>query len=150
MSGVFDPGPWLSDAPEGEHVYCCGPGPMMAAVKAAAAHRPPDTVHFEYFTAPSDGATALPPAKPFTIELRRTGRSFAVPADKSVLDILELNGIKVVSYCREGTCRTCETTVHEGEIEHRDFTLSQQERETTNKMMICVSRAKSERLVLDL
>lgn len=148
MSGVFDPGPWLSDAPDGEHVYCCGPGPMMAAVKAAAAHRPLETVHFEYFTAPPDGATALP-KRPFTIELRRSGRSFVVPADSSILETLEHNGMKIVSYCREGTCRTCETTVLEGEIEHRDCTLSQQERDTGNTMMICVSRAKSERLVLD-
>ncbi|MBN9461611.1 MAG: cupin domain-containing protein [Burkholderiales bacterium] len=150
-SGVFDPVPWLSGDPQGEHVYCCGPAPMMAAVKAAASHRDARTMHFEYFSAPSDGPAALPEnRKPFMVELRRSGRSFSVPADKSLLEILEKNGIPVVSSCREGTCRTCETAVYEGAVEHRDYCLTPQEQETGNTMMVCVSRARSERLILDI
>jgi vanillate O-demethylase ferredoxin subunit len=150
QSGVFDPIPWLSGAPPGEHVYCCGPAPMMAAVKAAASHRDPGTIHFEYFNAPSDEMAAFPEKRPFTIELRRSGRSFTVPANKSVLEILEQNGVPLVSFCREGTCRTCETSVCEGAVEHRDFCLTPQEHANGNTMLVCVSRAKSERLVLDL
>jgi len=150
-SRVFDPHPWLAGAPHGEHVYCCGPAPMMAAVKAAASHRDPASVHFEYFNAPTGGSVAVPAdARPFTIELRRSGRSLTVPADKTVLQILEQNGIPVVSSCREGTCRTCETGVCEGAVEHRDFCLTPREQETGRTMLVCVSRAKSERLVLDL
>lgn len=150
-SGVFDPVPWVSGAPPGEHVYCCGPAPMMAAVKAAASHRDPQTLHFEYFAAPS--GDLLPPReddKAFVIELRRSGRTFTVPADRSILAILEQNGIPIVSSCREGTCRTCETAVCEGSVEHRDFCLTPQEQEAGNTMLVCVSRARSERLVLDL
>lgn len=151
QAGVFDPVPWLSGSPQGEHVYCCGPAPMMAAVKAAASHRDPATVHFEYFAAPSgDLAARAESNTPFEIELRKSRRSFTVPADKSILQILEQNGIQVVSICREGTCRTCETTVLDGAVEHRDCCLTPQEQEKGNTMMLCVSRAKSERLVLDL
>lgn len=149
MAGFFDPVPWLAEEAQGEHVYCCGPAPMMAAVEAAAAHRAPGSVHFEYFTAPDDAFAGIG-TKDFTIELRRSGRSLTVPADQSILETLEKHGIEIVSYCREGTCRTCETKVCEGEVEHRDFTLSEQERATGDTMMVCVSRAKSERLVLDL
>jgi vanillate O-demethylase ferredoxin subunit len=150
-SRVFDPRPWLSGAPQGEHVYCCGPAPMMAAVKEAAGHRDPASVHFEYFNAPSGASVAIPAdARPFTIELRRSGRSLTVPADRTILQILEQNGIPVVSSCREGTCRTCETGVCEGAVEHRDFCLTPQEQEAGRTMVVCVSRAKSERLVLDL
>jgi vanillate O-demethylase ferredoxin subunit len=148
-SGVFDPGPWLVDEPEGEHVYCCGPGPMISAVRAAASHRRPETIHFEYFSAPVDSA-ATPPAGSFTVELRRSGRSIVVTADKSILEALEQNGVRVPNSCREGLCRTCETTVCEGAVEHRDYVLSQDEREAGSTMMVCVSRAKGERLVLDL
>lgn len=151
QAGLFDPKPWLSGAPHGEHTYCCGPAPMMAAVQAAASHRDPGTVHFEYFAAPSSDPVATGEIrKPFLIELRRSGRTLTVPADKSILEILETHGIKVVSSCREGTCRTCETAVCEGTVEHRDFCLTPQEQETGDTIMVCVSRARSERLVLDL
>jgi len=151
MPGVFDPEPWLAGAPQGEHVYCCGPAPMMAAVKAAASHRDPASVHFEYFAAPASELLHLPEnEKEFMIELRRSGRSLTVPADKTILEILEQNDIRVVSSCREGTCRTCETGVCEGAVDHRDFCLTPQEQETGNTMLVCVSRARSERLVLDL
>lgn len=151
QAGVFDPVPWLAGAPEGEHVYCCGPTPMMDAVKAAASHRDPQTVHFEYFAAPAGSEVAVPAnARAFTIELRKSGRSLEVPADKTILDILEKNGIPVVSSCREGTCRTCETGVCEGAVEHRDYCLTPKEQEAGTTMLVCVSRARSERLVLDL
>lgn len=151
MAAIFDPAPWLEGRPDGEHVYCCGPAPMMAAVQAAASHRDPQTLHFEYFAAPTDDlARPHEPDRAFEIELRRSGRTLAVPADKSILQILEENGVRVVSSCREGTCRTCETAVCEGEVDHRDYCLTPGEQQTGGTMMVCVSRAKSARLVLAL
>ncbi|WP_084386670.1 cupin domain-containing protein [Castellaniella caeni] len=151
MAGFFDPVPWLQGAPEGEHVYCCGPAPMMAAVKAAASHRDPKTVHFEYFAAPQDSAPAAGKEHAFMVELRRSSRTLQVPANKSILEVLEENGVEgVVSSCREGTCRTCETGICEGQVEHRDFCLTPEEQQANKSMMVCVSRARSERLVLDL
>lgn len=147
---VFDPRPWLQGAPAGEHVYCCGPAPMMAAVKDAASHRDPGSLHFEYFAAPADDAArGHRPQHAFEVELRRSGRTLTVPADRSILDVLQAHGVAVVSSCREGTCRTCETAVLEGAIDHRDYCLTPSEQAAGNTMMVCVSRARGARLVLD-
>lgn len=150
MGSFLDPIPWLKDTPAGEHVYCCGPAPMMAAVKEASAHRDPGTIHFEYFAAPEDEHNP-DDDRPFTIELKSSGKILEVPKDKSILEILEANGIEgVISSCREGTCRTCETGICSGEVDHRDFCQTPEEQAANKTMMVCVSRAKSEHLVLDL
>lgn len=149
MAAIFDPAPWLEGRPDGEHVYCCGPAPMMAAVQAAASHRDPQTLHFEYFAAPTDDHPGLV-NQPFEVELRRSGQRLAVPADRSLLQVLEQVGAQVISSCREGTCRTCETAVCAGEIDHRDYCLTPAEQAAGNTMLVCVSRAKSATLVLDL
>jgi 2Fe-2S iron-sulfur cluster binding domain. len=52
--------------------------------------------------------------------------------------------------CREGLCRTCECQVLAGEVDHRDYVLSDEERASNTVILQCVSRAKSARLVLDL
>lgn len=144
----------LADVRAGEHVYCCGPQPLMAAVKTQAANLPVASLHFEYFNAPvvdADVATAATTAAgAFRVDLRKSGLSLQVPPDKSILEIVEHAGLKVPFSCREGLCRTCETTVCEGEVEHNDYVLSQDERDAGRSMMICVSRAKSPLLVLDL
>jgi ferredoxin len=63
---------------------------------------------------------------------------------------VENAGIDVLSSCTEGVCGTCETTVLEGEIDHRDSLLDEHERAAGDTMMICVSRCRGPRLVLDL
>ena len=73
-----------------------------------------------------------------------------VPQGKSILASIEDAGIPVLSSCREGTCGTCESVVLDGVPDHRDSLLTPAERETGDVMMICVSRASSGRLVLDL
>ena len=151
--------PWFSETPlldsqvllrevrAGTHLYCCGPAGLMAAVKDASAHWPSDHVHFEYFAAPPH---ADPPNRSFEVELRASGLVFEVPAQHTLLQSVREHGIDVPSSCEEGVCGTCETRVIEGECEHRDFLLSEDERASNRTMMICVSRAKSRRLVLDL
>jgi ferredoxin len=73
-----------------------------------------------------------------------------VPPGQSILDALDANGVSVLSSCQEGVCGTCETRVIEGIPDHRDSLLSEEEREENEYMMVCVSRSKSGRLVLDL
>ncbi|WP_028811326.1 PDR/VanB family oxidoreductase [Streptomyces flavidovirens] len=132
----------LADAAEGTAVYCCGPEPLMAAVtEALPAGR---TLHLERFTpgAPSGAAGA------FEVELRRTGRTVSVPADGTVLAAVRPE-VPGVSYsCEQGFCGTCQQRVLEGEIDHRDELLTDSER--ADSMLICVSRAYGDRLVLDL
>jgi vanillate O-demethylase ferredoxin subunit len=137
----------LREQPEGTHVYCCGPQGLMKAVEAAAAHWSAGSVHFEWFAAP---ATDWPANEDIEVELARTGTTLMVPAERSILQVVRESGIDVPCACEEGVCGTCETAVLQGEPQHRDLLLSPEERAANRTMMICVSRANSRRLVLDL
>jgi ferredoxin-NADP reductase len=148
--GLLDLGAVLASLEPEEHVYCCGPQPMMAAVEAQASPLQAARVHFEYFAAPADSGSDAAPAGAFRVELRRSGMTLDVAPDQSILEAVEAAGLAVPFSCREGTCRTCETSICSGTVEHRDYVLSQDERAAGKSMMICVSRATSELLVLDL
>ncbi len=144
----------LSPVADGEHIYCCGPAPLMRAVQAASAQRAPGTVHFEWFSAgePVTVQAGTPAAaeRGFEIVLTSSGQRLHVPPDQSILDTLEQHGIGVPFACREGLCRTCETGLCSGEADHRDMVLSDAERAAQNTILLCVSRAKSAVLELDL
>jgi ferredoxin len=86
----------------------------------------------------------------FEVVLARTGRRLSIPVGTSILAVLERDGIRPDSSCLDGTCGTCETTVLEGVPDHRDSILDEEDRADGKTMMICVSRARSPRLVLDL
>ncbi len=86
----------------------------------------------------------------FEVVLARSGRSVVVPEDVSVLDALRAAGVDVLYSCAEGICGTCETDVVEGVPDHRDSVLTEAERAAGETMLICVSRCRGERLVLDL
>lgn len=139
----------LADLAADEHVYCCGPASLMQAVKEQTADRPAGTVRFEWFTAPDDPAAGADDGE-FTVTLKRDGRTLAVPPGLSVLEVLENNGLVIPYSCREGLCGTCRTTVLAGQPDHRDYVLTDEEREAGTAMMVCVSRALSPDLVLDL
>jgi ferredoxin-NADP reductase len=143
----WNPGAVLTDVRPGTAIYCCGPERLLNAVEAAAAHWPSGSLHVERFKPrPSEG----PQPRAFDVELRRSGRVLHVPAEVSVLDVVEEAGILVPSSCREGTCGTCEVMVLEGDPEHRDSVLSAEERAVGDCLMVCVSRASTDRLVIDL
>ncbi len=136
-----------SYAPE-NHTYICGPGPMIEAARAVAAEAgwPEAAVHFEYFKneSPRDDTSA------FDVSLARSNRSLRVHAGESLLDALRNKGVDLPSSCEQGACGTCLATVLEGEPDHQDVYLSGTERTAGDRMLTCVSRAKSGRLVLDL
>jgi ferredoxin-NADP reductase len=130
-------------------IYCCGPQALMDSVRDTAARlgHTPDRLHFESFT---PAAQALEQSGRFTVHLSRTGSDILIEPGKSILDTLEEHGVIVPSVCREGVCGSCECMVIEGEVEHRDQILSPAEQAANRSMMVCVSRARSDRLVLDL
>lgn len=134
----------IGAAAPGTAVYCCGPDRLLHAVSQRVVARPDLTLHSERFTStPVSGGVA------FQVELRRTGRVIDVPADRTVLHAIR-DVLPAVPYgCEQGVCGGCRTTVLAGEPEHRDELLSSADR-ATGTMLICVSRARSERLVLDL
>ena len=142
---AFDLWP-VFEEPTKAHIYCCGPRPLMDAVRDMTGHWPETAVHFEDFG--SDLVRPRADDTPFSIRLERTGAVLEVPVGSTILETIRAHGRKVPSSCESGTCGTCRTTVLAGEIDHRDLVLTEPERRSA--MMICVSRAKSGLLVLDL
>ncbi|HVZ45734.1 MAG TPA: PDR/VanB family oxidoreductase [Ramlibacter sp.] len=133
----------------GVPIYCCGPTPVMNAVDKFSKDHPENPAFFEWFSPPAE-SVANGVTTDFRVRLDRSGRILVVPQGKSILQVLEESGYDVPCSCREGMCRTCETTVIEGVPDHRDYVLSREEREAGRSLMLCVSRAKSDLLVLDL
>ena len=133
-------------APEEAHLYCCGPTPMLEAFAAAAASRPAERVHLEYFS------SAVAPAveSGFIVELARSKVRVEVPPGQTILEALRARGLEVQSSCEQGICGSCETRVLAGEPDHRDMLLSDEEKATNQVMMICCSGSRSAILVLDL
>ena len=136
----------VANTPKTAHLYCCGPGPMLAAFEAATASWPADQIHVEYFTpkfaASQEGG--------FIVELARSKRELTIPHGKSILQAVREAGIQVPHSCEEGVCGACETRVISGIPDHRDSILTEQERKESATMMICCSGSKSPRLVLDI
>jgi ferredoxin-NADP reductase len=132
----------------GTLVYCCGPEPLLVAAEEACAGWPAGALHVERFSPREVGDPVL--SAGFEVELATSGMVLTVPPERSILDVVEEAGVQVLSSCQEGTCGTCETAVLEGEPEHRDSLLTPEEQAAGDTMFICVSRSRSERLVLDL
>lgn len=129
-------------------VYCCGPHSLLDAVGDRCKSWPAGALHIERFTPKSRTEPASESA--FEIELALSGKTLTVGPDESVLDAVTAAGVQVLSSCREGTCGTCETTVLDGAVDHRDSVLTREEQEANDTMMVCVSRADCPRLVLEL
>ena len=144
----FDLGALLDGASPRQHLYVCGPKGLIDAViqGARARHWPDAHVHFELFSAAAPRAGD----RPFEVELRQAGRVLVVPADKTILEVMEEAGCDPMYDCKRGECGVCQATVLEGEPDHRDYYLSDAEKAQGRLIQICVSRARSARLVLDL
>ncbi|MBV7694754.1 PDR/VanB family oxidoreductase [Streptomyces sp. TRM70350] len=138
-AGLPDLDALLADVPGDAVVYCCGPEGLTAAVE----ERFPE-VRLERF-APR---TSLHGSGSFEVELRRSGRTLTVPADSTVLAAVRAALPNTAYSCEQGFCGTCQQRVLEGEVDHRDELLTDGER--ADSMLICVSRARGERLVLDM
>ena len=136
--------PVLKERQNREHLYCCGPRPLMEAVRAMTDHWSPTAVHFEAF---SEAETHKASDTPFTVRLAKSGTVLDVPVDKTILEVLRQHGLDVPSSCETGTCGTCRTKLLAGVADHRDLVLAEHEKADT--IMICVSRAKTDEITLD-
>ena len=143
---AFDLWPLFEIPRAGTHVYCCGPRGLMDAVRDMTGHWNPAAIHFESFGA--GNAAASEPNRKFTVRLARSGAVVPVGSDESILDALRNHGHRVASSCESGTCGTCRTVYLEGDVEHRDLVLADEEK--SEQLMVCVSRARGGELVLDL
>lgn len=141
---AFDLWPVL-ERPTGAHVYCCGPRPLLEAVRDMTGHWSTAAVHFESFV--DAAATHRPEDRAFRVRLLQSGDVVEVGRDVSILDALRAHGLHVPSSCEAGTCGSCRTRLVAGAVDHRDLVLTDDERDTS--IMVCVSRARDEEIVID-
>jgi ferredoxin-NADP reductase len=146
--GLLDLDALLGTAQPETRVYCCGPEPLLAAVEQRCASWPSGSLHVERFAPKAPTGPVVNDS--FEVVLAQSELTLEVPADRTIMEVVEEAGIGVLSSCGEGTCGTCETKVLEGEPDHRDSVLTDDERKVNDCMMICVSRSCGKRLVLDL
>lgn len=138
----------FADIKPATQCYMCGPKGMIEAAKSVAQSNgiPDENIHFELFAAPE----AQSDDQPFEVEINSTGQVFTIPVGQTIIEVLEEAGVDVMYDCQRGDCGICQTDVISGTPDHRDVVLSKDERDAGNVMQICVSRAKSARLVLDI
>ena len=131
-----------------QHVYVCGPGPMIDATRAIASEAgwPTESIHFEYFK----NEAARDDSSAFDVTLARRNLTVRIEPGVSLLDGLRSVGIDLPSSCEQGACGTCIATVLDGEPDHQDVYLKASERTAGDRLLTCVSRARGGRLVLDL
>jgi vanillate O-demethylase ferredoxin subunit len=140
----------LRNRRDGGHLYLCGPQPFMDTVCTVAARHgwPDDAVHLEYFAA--GVSSDLEPQTSFDVQLARSGKTFTIPADRTIVDVLREHGNDIETSCEQGVCGTCVVKVLEGCPDHRDCFLTAQEHARGDCMAVCVSRSRSKLLVVDL
>ncbi|KPI08935.1 Phthalate 4,5-dioxygenase [Actinobacteria bacterium OK074] len=142
LGEYFDPPRAATD------IYACGPESLLDGLEKATSHWPAGALRLERFRA--RGRVSDRPDSVVEVVCARSNRTVTVPADRSILVALEDAGVPVAGSCREGVCGTCETRVLEGEPDHRDDILSDEDRAAGDRMFLCVSRARGDRLVLDV
>ncbi|WP_439030570.1 PDR/VanB family oxidoreductase [Gordonia terrae] len=146
--GLLDLASLLGKVRADTAVYCCGPEPLLQAIESACAPWPKGTLHLERFAPKEIGEPVR--NESFEVECQMSGKTITVPPDKSIVAVMQENDIPIVVSCQEGTCGSCETVIIEGVPEHRDSILTEAERAENETMMVCVGRAVTPRLVLDI
>jgi ferredoxin-NADP reductase len=134
----------LGECRDGTTVYACGPAPMLTLIRDRLSGRDAVELHFERFA-----AAPVLDGRPFTATLASTGQTLTVGADETLLSVLQRNDIGARYSCQQGFCGTCRARVLDGGVEHRDALLTDSERANA-MMLVCVSRAAGDGLVLDL
>ena len=137
----------LGRAETGVHVYICGPSGFMDWVIGEAGKHgyTDDHIHREYFQVEADNTGAS-----FEVVAARSGKTVTVAERQTILEALGAVGIKIDVSCEQGVCGTCMCEVLEGEPDHRDVYFTDQEKAANDQILVCCSRAKSKRLVLDI
>ncbi|WP_255791717.1 PDR/VanB family oxidoreductase [Mycobacteroides abscessus] len=134
----------VADIEEDDALYCCGPPPMIQTVAAALTDRPTIELHVERF---QDGPVIS--GRAFEVELARSGTTLHVPANRSLLEIVRKVQPATPYACKQGFCGTCRARALVGNVEHHDNRLTPAQRQNGD-ILICVSRAAGDRLILDL
>jgi ferredoxin-NADP reductase len=129
------------------HMYTCGPAGFMEWVMGTARNQgfSEDRIHKEFFQVEVEtGGNA------FEVVASASGKTVQVGPDQTIVEALATVGIRVKMSCEQGICGTCLCDVLEGEPEHRDQFLTDEEKEDNDQILLCCSRSRSPRLVLDI
>lgn len=146
--GLLDIASFLGEPCSDTAVYCCGPEPLIAAVESTGSAWPAGSIHFERFAPKAVEPPVLDVA--FEVVCARSDLHLVVEPDETIFDVVADAGVNIAGSCFEGTCGTCEVTVLEGDPDHQDSILTPEQQASKTCMMICVSRSRSPRLVLDI
>lgn len=138
---------WTRGLSGGDSVFVCGPLRLLDDMVALHEARPAWKLHLERFENPNKG---VGDAAAFDLVLARSGKSYRIQPNESILDVLRRDGMNLEWSCCDGVCGTCEQLVVDGVPDHRDAVLTLEERKSNRHMMICVSRAITPSLTLDL
>jgi ferredoxin-NADP reductase len=143
---VLDIDAIVASRPNRSHVYCCGPTAMLEAFEKAVGPLAPEFVHLEYFS------TRYEPAIDgnFELVLSKSNKRLAIPAGKTMLEVMLEAKVNVNYACSQGVCGACLTRVLEGVPDHRDGFLTDEEKAANTQIMVCCSGSKTARLVLEL
>lgn len=141
----------IQTQPPGTAVYCCGPASMTQTVARVVAARPALRIYLERFSSSTHPVARRTgrEANPIEITLRRTGHTVTTAEGQTILQALQHLAPRLAGGCEQGICGRCRTKVLEGTPEHRDALLTTSER-AAGQMLLCVSWARGDRLVLDL
>jgi vanillate O-demethylase ferredoxin subunit len=148
-AGKLDLPAVLAAAAPGAHLYVCGPAGYIEFIigSARAAGWDETRIHVEYFgAAPQDTAGDVA----FDVKIASTGKVYRIAADKPVTTALLEYGIDIMVSCEQGVCGTCITRVLDGQPDHRDMYLTDEEKAANDQFTPCCSRSRSNCLVLDL
>ncbi len=137
----------LSGYRKGWHVYTCGSDRFMDAVIETAAKQgyPDENRHLEYFSVPEEPEYEN---HDFTLRLTRSGRDILVSAEETAADALNDNGFHIDIKCSDGLCGVCQCGLVSGEVEHRDYVLSNKQRR--EKIILCRSRAAKANGIIEI
>lgn len=133
----------------GTHLYVCGPTGFIDHVvnSAKGLGWSSDQIHVEYFGATVQDTTL---DSAFDVQIASTGKVFSIPADRTVVQVLEQHGVDIPVSCEQGVCGTCITRVLSGTPDHRDVYFTDEEHAKNDQFTPCCSRSKTGLLVLDL
>ena len=147
----FDLETFLKEPQDDTLIYCCGPEALMSGVEEQSAHWPEGSLHLERFAAKTVTAEEAAEAMDeFEVVCQRSGITIEMTGELSILEALEDADVPVLGSCYEGVCGTCEVKVLEGIPAHRDSVLTAADHASNTVMLPCVSRSRTERLVLDI
>jgi ferredoxin-NADP reductase len=132
---------------QGVHIYVCGPSRLIDGILDATRGWPAGAVHFERFSVQTNGVDRQ---SSYEVELAKSGKVLTVAQGQSILQVLRKEGVHIESVCRQGICGTCAVDLLSGEVDHRDAIQTDDEKAQNQTIYVCVSHARSERIVLDL